>query len=90
MKNFEKKETNLKQLIEKLAKLNISYSQDGLDNKFIEKERDLIESEKNQLEKKNLEILREHKYLTEKVKKLEQELKSKRNLRKSSIKILMT
>ena len=39
MKNFEKKETNLKQLIEKLAKLNTSYSQFGFDNKSIEKER---------------------------------------------------
>ena len=29
------------------------------------------------LEKKNQEILREHKYLTERVKKLEKELKSK-------------
>ena len=56
MKNFEKKETNLKQLIEKLAKLNTSYSQFGFDNKSIEKERDLIKSEKNQLEKKNTEI----------------------------------
>ena len=27
MKNFEKKETNLNQLIEKLGKLNTSYSQ---------------------------------------------------------------
>ena len=82
MKNFEKKETNLKQLIEKLAKLNTSYSQFGFDNKSIEKERDFIKSEKNQLEKKNTEILREHKYLTNKVKKLEEELKSKREIEK--------
>ena len=52
------------------------------DNKSIEKERDLIKSEKNQLEKKNTEILREHKYLTNKVRKLEEELKSKRELEK--------
>ena len=46
------------------------------------KRRDLIKSEKNQLEKKNTEILREHKYLTNKVRKLEEELKSKRELEK--------
>ena len=32
MKNFEKKETNLNQLIEKLGKLNTSYSQHNFDN----------------------------------------------------------
>ena len=82
MKNFEKKETNLKHLIEKLGKLNISYSQSNNSNKFIEKERDLIKSEKNRLEKKNQEILREHKFLSDRVKKLEQELKSKKELEK--------
>ena len=82
MKNFEKKETNLKQLIEKLGKLNTSYSQHSFDNESIEREKDLIESEKVQLEKKNQEILREHKYLTERVKKHELELKSKKELEK--------
>ena len=52
MKNFEKKETNLNQLIEKLGKLNTSYSQHNIDNKSIERERDLIRSEKDELEKK--------------------------------------
>ena len=46
MKNFEKKETNLNQLIAKLANLNTSYSQHNLDNKSIEKERDSIKNEK--------------------------------------------
>ena len=82
MKNFEKKETNLNLLIEKLGKLNTSYSQHGFNNKSLEKERDLIKLEKNELEKKNQEILREHKYLIEKVKKLESELKSKKELEK--------
>ena len=82
MKNFEKKETNLNQLIAKLANLNTSYSQHNFDNKSIEKERDSIKNEKEELEKKNQEILREHKYLTEKVKKLEHELKLKRDLEK--------
>tara|TARA_B100001564_G_C20461587_1_gene588274 strand:- start:468 stop:791 length:324 start_codon:yes stop_codon:yes gene_type:complete len=82
MKNFEKKETNLNQLIEKLGKLNTSYSQHSIDNRSVEKERDLVKSEKDELEKKNQEIQREHKYLSEKVKKLEQELKTKKELEK--------
>ena len=52
MKNFEKKETNLNQLIEKLGKLNTTYAQYNFDNKPIERERDLIKFEKNELEKK--------------------------------------
>ena len=40
MKNFEKKETNLNQLIEKLTKLNTSYSQHNFDNKSIERKRE--------------------------------------------------
>tara|TARA_B100001057_G_scaffold483510_1_gene560374 strand:+ start:450 stop:773 length:324 start_codon:yes stop_codon:yes gene_type:complete len=82
MKNFEKKETNLNLLIDKLAKLNTSYSQYSFDNRSIQKERDLFQSEKDELEKKNQEILREHKYLKERVKKLEHELKSKKDLEK--------
>ena len=82
MKNLEKKETNLNQLIKKLGKLNISYSQFSFDNKSIVKERDTIMFEKKELERKNQEILREHKYLSERVKKLEFELKSKKELEK--------
>ena len=82
MKNFEKKETNLNQLIEKLGKLNTSYSQHSFDNKFIERERKSIKIERDELKKKNQEILREHKYLVERVKKLEHELNSKRELEK--------
>ena len=82
MKNFEKKETNLNQLIKKLGKLNTSYSQFSFDNKSIERERDIIKSEKDELEKKNQEILREHKYLNERIKKLEHELKLKKELEK--------
>ena len=82
MKNFEKKETNLNQLIEKLGKLNTSYTQRNFDNKSLEKEKDLIMFEKEELERKNQEILREHKYLSERIKKLEYELKSKKDLEK--------
>ena len=82
MRNFEKKETNLNQLIEKLGKLNTSYTQRNFDNKSLEKEKDLIMFEKEELERKNQEILREHKYLSERIKKLEYELKTKKDLEK--------
>ena len=82
MKNFEKKESNLNHLIDKLGKLNTSYSQYEFDNNPIERERNLIKSEKDELERKNQEILREHKYLTERIKKLEHELRSKKELEK--------
>tara|TARA_B100000902_G_scaffold185560_1_gene177967 strand:- start:344 stop:667 length:324 start_codon:yes stop_codon:yes gene_type:complete len=82
MKNFEKKESNLNHLIDKLGKLNTSYSQFNFNSESIAKEKDIIKSEKEELEKKNREILREHKYLLEKVNKLEKELKTKRELEK--------
>ena len=81
MKNFEKKENNLNQVIKKLGKLNVSYSQHSFD-KSVQRERDLLKTEKEELEKKNQEIIREHKYLTERVNKLEKELKSKKALEK--------
>ena len=82
MKNFEKKENNLTHLIDKLGKLNASYSQFNFNSESLVEERDLIKFEKQELEKKNREILREHKYLLEKVNKLEKELKAKRELEK--------
>ena len=82
MKNFEKKETNLNQLIDKLGKLNISYSQFNFDNLSIQKERDIIQHQKEELEKKNIQILREHKFLRDRVTKLEQQLKDKRDMEK--------
>ncbi len=82
MKNLEKKENNLNQLIDKLGKLNISYSQSNFDNKSLEKERDLIKLEKEKLERKNQEVRREHKFLTDRVNKLERELKTKKELEK--------
>ena len=78
MKNFEKKESNLNQLIHKLSKLNISYSQFNFDNLSIQIERDIIQHQKEELEKKNIQILREHKFLRDRITKLEQQLKDKR------------
>ena len=51
MKNFEKKESNLNQLIHKLSKLNISYSQFNFDNLSIQKERDIIQHTKRGIRK---------------------------------------
>ena len=82
MKNLEKKENNLNQLIDKLGKLNISYSQSNFDNKSLERERNLMKSEKDKLEKKNQEILKEHKFLSDRISRLEKELESKRELEK--------
>ena len=82
MKNFEKKESNLNHLIDKLGKLNASYSQIDFNSESLLEERDQIKFEKQELEKKNREMLREHKYLLEKVSKLEKELKAKRDLEK--------
>ena len=82
MKNLEKKETNLIQLIDKLGELNISYSQSNFDNKSLERERNLMKSEKDKLEKKNQEILKEHKFLSDRISRLEKELESKRELEK--------
>ncbi len=82
MKNFEKKESNLNQLIHKLSKLNISYSQFNFDNLSIQKERDIIQHKKEELEKKNIQILREHKFLRDRITKLEQQLKDKRDMEK--------
>ena len=56
MKNFEKKETNLNLLIDKLTKLNTSYSQYSFDNKSIVKERDSFKSEKEELKNNEPQI----------------------------------
>jgi len=64
MSNIEKKEKNLNQLIDKLDSLSLSYSQPNYE---IEK----IRSEKNE------ELLREHKYLKEKIKNLQLEVNKK-------------
>ena len=42
----------------------------------------MIENERAQLEKKNIELIREHKFLRDKILKLEKELKSKLEIEK--------
>ena len=80
MKNFEKKEINLNKLIDRLSSIELSYSQSDSNNFSLKQERDLIMREKIDLEKKNEDLLREHKYLINRVNKLQEELKIKSEL----------
>ena len=80
MKNFEKKEINLNKLIDRLSSIELSYSQSDSNNFSLKQERDLIKREKIDLEKKNEDLLREHKYLINRVNKLQEELKIKSEL----------
>ena len=48
----------------------------------LQKERDIIQHKKEDLEKKNIQILREHKFLRDRITKLEQQLKDKRDMEK--------
>ena len=71
MSNIEKKEKNLNQLIDKLKTLSLSYSQPNYEIEKIRTERNELLRKKNGIEKKNQELMREHKYLKEKIKNLQ-------------------
>ncbi len=77
MSTLEKKEKNLNDLLEKLGSLSLSYTQSSKDSKNIIKEKNQLVLEKKEIETKNLELLREHKYLKEKLLKLQNELEKK-------------
>ena len=74
MSSFEKKEQNLKQLIDKLNSLSLSYSQPNYEIEKIKTEKNHLSRQKNEIEKKNQELMREHKYLKEKIKNLQLEV----------------
>ena len=80
MSNLENKEKNLYNLIEKLSILSNSYSHEGLKSEELKKERDYFLNEKNRIEKKHTELLREQKYLKNKLVNLEEELSKKSEL----------
>ena len=80
MSNLENKEKNLNSLIKKLSNLSNSYSHDELKTEQLKKERDYFLNEKNELEKKHLELLREQKYLKDKLINLESEMSKKSEL----------
>ena len=80
MNNLTNKEKNLNSLVEKLSNLSKSYTQDSFSSEKLKIERDNFLNEKNQLEKKHGELLREHKYLKNKIASLEEELSRKLEL----------
>ena len=70
MSNFEKKEQNLNQLIDKLNSMALSYSQPSHELEKIKTEKNELINNKKKIEKQNQELIREHKYLKEKIKLL--------------------
>ena len=80
MNNLANKEKNLNSLIEKLSNLSKSYAHDSIGSEKLKIERDNFLNEKNVLEKKHIELLREHKYLKNKIASLEEELSKKSEL----------
>tara|TARA_X000001036_G_C20078903_1_gene562323 strand:- start:224 stop:547 length:324 start_codon:yes stop_codon:yes gene_type:complete len=71
MSNFENKEKNLNKLINKLDVLTSTYSHSSYETEKIKTEKNDILRQKSELEKKNQELMREHKYLKEKISKLQ-------------------
>ena len=79
MSIIEKKEKNLNQLINKLNSLSLTYSQPNYEVEKIKTEKNEIIRQKIEIEKKNQELLREHKYLKEKILTLQSEVKKDLN-----------
>ena len=80
MSIIEKKEKNLNLLINKLNSLTLTYSQPNYEIEKIKTEKNEILRQKNVFENKNQELLREHKYLKDKIKNLQQELNKRLEL----------
>jgi len=74
MSIFEKKEKNLNELINKLDVLTSTYSQSSYETEKIKTEKNQILRQKSEIEKKNQELMREHKYLKDKVANLQIEI----------------
>ena len=70
MSIFKKKEQNLNLLIDRLNSLSLSYSQPNYELEKIRTEKNDLNNKKKEIEKKNQELMREHKYLREKIKKI--------------------
>ena len=80
MSIIEKKEKNLNQLITKLNSLTLTYAQPTYEVEKIKTEKNEILRQKIELENKNQELLREHRYLKEKIKNLQLEVQKKLQL----------
>ena len=74
MSIFEKKEKNLNLLIDKLDVLTLTYSQPSYEFEKIKTEKNEILRQKLEIEKKNQELIREHKFLKEKIENLQKEV----------------
>ena len=74
---FEQKEKNLNKLIDKLNNLTSTYSQPTYEFEKIKTEKNELLRQKLGIEKKNKELLREHKYLKNKVAELQDEVNKK-------------
>ena len=68
------------ELIDKLNALTSTYSQSSYETEKIQTEKNLLLRQKAEIEKKNQELMREHKYLKNKVANLQEELNKKSNL----------
>jgi hypothetical protein len=77
MSIFEQKEKNLNRLIDKLNNLTTTYSQSSSDDEKILTEKNELVRQKLLIEKKNQELIREHKYLKEKIANLQDEVNKK-------------
>ena len=77
MNNFKNKETNLNKLIEKLGNLSVSYTQSNNEAEKITQEKNQLEGEKKKVELKHEQLLKEHKYLKNKLLKLQEEVSKK-------------
>ena len=80
MSIFKAKEKNLNELIDKLNALTSTYSQSSYETEKIQTEKNLLLRQKVEIEKKNQELMREHKYLKNKITNLQEELNKKSNL----------
>ena len=80
MSIFRAKEKNLNELIDKLNALTSTYSQSSYETEKIQTEKNLLLRQKADIEKKNQELMREHKYLKNKIANLQEELNKKSNL----------
>ncbi len=83
MSIIEKKQKNLNQLIDKLNSLSLTYSQPNFEIEKIKTEKKELLRQKIEAEKKNQELMREHKYLKEKIKKLELDVSKRSDLEES-------
>ena len=77
MSILEKKEKNLNELIDKLNALTSTYSHSSYNPEKIKTEKNELLRQKSEVENKNQELLREHKYLKEKITSLQKEVNKK-------------